>query len=237
MAKYTYQFNKDNCMYKDICGDFGKEECNSVCDRYIITNFLLHHSQIPPKHRKRKILSVPKCDSNACEMLQQVRDNIKHFVQNGENIYIFSNNRHNGKTSWAVSLMLKYFDQIWQTNGFVIRGVFVSVPMFLMKCKNVMSNPDIDFEQFKETLRTADLVIWDDIATTNLSAYDSGVLYAYITERLLQGKSNIYTGTMNRQQMDSALGINLSSCITSNLYPIRFNAEAYKDNDFFTDIK
>lgn len=235
MAKYTYQFDKNNCMYKGICGDFNTESCNSVCDRYIITNFLLHHSQIPPKLRQRKILTVPECDSNAYEMLSRTRMDIQQFIQNGENLYIFSTNRHNGKTSWAVSLMLKYFDQIWQTCGFTIRGVFVSVPMFLMKCKNVMSNPDMDFEYFKETLRNADLVIWDDIATSNLSAYDSGVLYAYISERLLQGKSNIYTGTMNRQQMSTALGMNLSSCITSNLYPVRFNAEAYKDNDFFTD--
>ena len=237
MAKYNYQFNKNNCMYRDICGDFNTDICNSVCQRYIITNFLLFHSQIPLKFQKRKLLIVPECDKDSYSSLQQVRNNIKQFVGDGENLYIFSNNKHNGKTSWATSLMLKYFDQIWQDSGFTVRGVFVSVPMFLMKCKNVMSNPDIEFEQFKETLRTADLVIWDGIATSSISSYDSGVLYAYISERLLQGKSNIYTGEMNRQQMDNALGINLSSCICSNLYPIRFNAEAYKDNDFFADNK
>lgn len=237
MAKYNYQFNRNNCMYKSICGDFNMEDCNPTCERYVITNFLLHHSQIPKNLQVRKQLYTPQVDCKAYGSLLHVRNNIKQFVENGENLYIFSGNRYNGKTSWAVSLMLKYFDQIWQISGFSIRGVFVSVPMFLIKCKNVMSNPDIEFEQFKETLRTADLVIWDDIATSNLSTYDAGVLYAYIAERTLQGKSNIYTGTMNRQQMDNALGMNLSSCICGNLYPIRFDAEAYKNNDFFTDIE
>lgn len=235
MAKYDYSFDRNNCMYKDICGDFNQPGCNSVCERYIITNFLLFHSNLPQRYKQRKILNTPECDVKAFESLQHIRSNIKEFVDNGQNLYIFSANKYNGKTSWATSLMLKYFDQIWQGNGFIIRGVFVSVPMFLMKCKNVMSNPDIEFEQFKETLRTANLVIWDDIATANLSSYDAGVLYAYISERMVQGKSNIYTGTMNRQQMDDTLGIMLSSCICSNLYPIRLNAEAWKENDFFTN--
>lgn len=228
MEKYQYKFDKNNCMYKDICDVYDTEHCNSVCERYILTSFLLHHSHIPIKQRVRKKLQVPECDRKAYNYLQQVRLDIKQFVQDGENLYIYSPNSYNGKTSWAISLMLKYFDQVWQGNGFRIRGVFVSVPMFLMKCKNVMSNPDIYFEQYKETLRTADLVIWDGIACENLSAYDNSVLYAYISERMLNGKSNIFTGTQNEPQMRTALGNNLTSRIWGNSNIVKFNAEDWR---------
>ena len=107
MEKYQYKFDKNACMYKDICEIYDTEDCNSVCERYILTNFLLFHSRIPVKHRVRKKLQVPQCDRQAYEYLQQVRQDIKQFVQDGENLYIYSPNSYNGKTSWAVSLMLK----------------------------------------------------------------------------------------------------------------------------------
>ena len=238
MAKYQYKFNADNCLYKDICTLFGTEDCNSVCERYIMVNFLLHHSQIPVRHRVRKKLVAPQQDVKAYQFLNDIRNNVVDFVDSGNNLYIFSEQKYNGKTSWAISLMLKYFNEVWQGNGFRIRGVFVSVPMFLMKYKNVMSNPDLEFEQFKEIIRTADLVIWDDIATTKLSQYDSGVLYAYISERMVNGKSNIYTGSMGKSDMSVCLGNNLCSCICSNLYPVKFVAPEWRDeNDFFANIK
>jgi len=238
MAKYQYKFDRNNCLYKDICRDFNTENCCSVCERYIVMSFLLHHSQIPVNHRVRKLLHEPPQDQVAFANLYNIRDNIVRFVEGSNNLYIFSHNRHNGKTSWAVGLMLKYFNEIWHKSGFTIRGVYVSVPMFLMKCKNVMSNPDIEFEQFKETLRTADLVIWDDIACTKLSQYDSGVLYAYISERMVNGKSNIYVGNMGKEQMYDCLGSTLASCICTNLYPVKFNAQEWRaQDDFITDIK
>lgn len=238
MAKYQYKFNPHNCLYKDICTLFGTEDCNSVCERYIMVNYLLHHSQIPERHRVRKILQAPQQDVQSYKYLNSIRNNIVDFVEQGRNLYIFSQNKYNGKTSWAVNLMLKYFNEIWQYSGFRTRGVFVSVPMFLMKCKNVMSNPDLEFEQFKETLRNADLVIWDDIATTKLSQYDMGVLYAYISERMVNGKSNIYTGNMGKAQMNNCLGENLCSCICSNLYPVQFVAGEWREkDDIFTNIE
>ena len=97
-----------------------------------------------------------------------------------------------------------------------------------MKCKNAMSVPDVYFEQYKESLRTADIVIWDDIACNNLSNYDNGVLYAYISERALNGKSNIFTGRMNEPQMNDALGNNLTSLIWSNSDIVKFNAQDWR---------
>ena len=228
MQPYTYKFNANNCMYKSICGDINTENCNAVCERFMITDFLLHHSNIPVKQRQRIKFENRDKDIQAYNTLYGIRNNIVEFVNNGENIYIYSDITRNGKTSWAISLMLKYFDRIWQGNGFKIRGVFVSVPIFLLNCKNAISKPDNSFEQFKQTLRDADLVIWDNIATTNLSNYDSNLLYAYISERLINKKSNIFTGYLDEYHSYQCLGEILAPCIWENGDSIQFKAESWK---------
>lgn len=229
MEKYQYKFDRETCMYKDICCSYATDECNSVCDRYIITNFLLFHSKLPPNHRNRKVLHDVPNDMKSIELLRGIRTNIKDFIKSGHNLYIYSDNRYNGKTSWAISLMQKYFDEIWQYNGFIPRGVFISVPMFLMRCKDAMSNPNPDFEQLKNLIRNVDVVIWDDIATCNLSNFEQGFIYAFIQERMLNGKSNIYTGTFNDKEMYNGLGANLAGCICSNLFTVRLRAGRWGD--------
>lgn len=231
-------FNLDKCMYKDICGDINTDNCNNVCQRYIITNFLLERSGIPENRRIRQILQTPRVDEHSYTLLNGFRKDIAQFVRNGNNLYIVSHNRYNGKTSWAISLMLKYFDEVWYGNGFVPRGLFISVPIFLTKLKNTISNPDIRFEQLKELIRSVDLIIWDDIATTQISTYDQSTLYAYISERMLTGKSNIYTGVLNSTELEWALGSNLANTIKSNLYPVRLQSEGWgKEDDFITNIE
>lgn len=233
-----YKFDRENCLYKEICPFYNdKDNCIPQCHDYIVTNYMLENSNIPLSRRKRQILTAPECDIKAYESLGYIRKNIEEFVGKGENLYIFGKNARNGKTSWAINLMLKYFASMAPTRKFLVRGIFVPVPMFLQKCKDNMNNYDVQFEQFRDKLKTADLVIWDDIAKTNLSTYDANVLYTYISERLLNNKSNIYTGNMNSAEMDKWLGYNLSNCIKSNLYPIRLDGEAWGNDDFFANNK
>ena len=115
------------------------------------------------------------------------------FVQQGGNLYIASQMSGNGKTSWAIKLMLKYFDEIWAGNGFNIRALFISVPTFLLKCKD-FKVADPAFDQLKRDLLKVDLVVWDDIASTNISAYDYSQLLMYLDARVLSGQANIFTG-------------------------------------------
>ena len=86
-----------------------------------------------------------------------------------------------------------------------------------MKCKD-FNNKDEQFEQLKKDILTADLVVWDDIASTDLSAYDFSQLLMYLDNRFSAGLSNIYTGNIvSEQDLTRALGAKLTSRIFSSM--------------------
>lgn len=201
-----------DCWYKNVC----TEECSNACIRYLEMKFLMDNSNIPKVKQMPQSLTAPKCDKNAFITLAGIKSDIVEFVECGENLYIASDKTGNGKTSWAIKLMLKYFDEIWAGNGFKPRAVFIHVPTFLLKCKD-FNNKDAAFDEMKNLLPTVDLVVWDDIASTDVSAYDYSQLLMYIDNRLLNGLSNIFTGNYaNRDRLEKRLGTKLASRIWSD---------------------
>lgn len=131
----------------------------------------------------------------------------------GNNLYLYSKNFGNGKTTWAIKLMQSYFNQIWAGNGFTQRGLFIHVPSFLTKFKEVMNKRDETFELLKLQITNVDLVIWDDIASGKLSDYDHTNLLTYIDKRKFDGKSNIFTGNLDNEELSIAVGNRLTSRI------------------------
>lgn len=179
------------CWYKEVClADVS--ECNN-CIKFLEMQYLMEHSNLPKVRQRPQLLTAPECDLDAYTRLSEIKSDIVNFVEQGKNLYIASENTGNGKTSWAIKLLLKYFDEVWAGNGFNVRGVFISAPTFLLKSKD-FKNSDPEFEQLKKNLLKVDLVVWDDIASTNMSAYDYSQLLMYMDARLLNGQSNIFTG-------------------------------------------
>ena len=210
---YNYVFDLNKCWYKDVCKDYTSEKCNKNCIRYMEMHYLMETSNIPKaKQFKNKLKPQPQ-DIHNFKLLSDIKKNILKFVNNGENLYIFSSEFGNGKTTWAIKLMQTYFDNIWMGNGFNTRGLFIHVPSFITKCKDIISNKDNDFTILKQQLLDVDLVIWDDIATCKLSEFDHTNLLTYIDQRKLNGKSNIYTGNLNANELVNAVGNRLKSRI------------------------
>jgi len=219
---YEYIFDKNKCWYTSVCGKYGTPECNASCIRYMEMDFLMQNSGIPRNKQYSVLLTPSKKDVQAFVTLKEIKDDIITFVENGESVYIYSHNFGNGKTTWAIKLMQKYFDKIWAGNGFRCRGIFIHVPTFLTKIKEGISRKDEDFETLKSRLMDVDLVIWDDIAATKLSDYDHANLLTYIDQRKLQELSNIYTGNLPQNELQEALGNRLSSRVWNDSTPIRF---------------
>lgn len=209
---YEYKFDPYNCWYKKACALKDTSDCNSGCIRFMEMDYLTQTSRIPPKRQRVKPLQPEHIDVQAFQMLKEIGDDIVNFVDNGENLYIVSKYTGNGKTSWAIKLMLKYFNEIWAGNGFKTRGLFIHIPTFLTQLKN-FSTKDPEFERFKKLITQADLVIWDDIASTGLSQFDHTQLLTYLDQRILEGKSNIYTGNLLKEDLYKSLGSRLTSRI------------------------
>lgn len=214
--------NDTNCWYKDAC-DYVDEGCEKHCIRYIEMKYLMEHSNLPKVKQQPIDLYPQDCDRKAFTRLREIKDTIVDFVSSGSSLYLCSRTTGNGKTSWAIKLMHKYFDQIWAGNGLRTRALFIHVPTFLMKCKDFKNN-DVEFEELKRMINIVDLVIWDEIDTRDLSNYDYSQLLVSINVRNLNNLANIYTGgVVTRDEMNRVLGAKITSRIwTSGTEIIEF---------------
>lgn len=194
-----------NCWYNKVC----EQEC-AGCIRYSEMKYLMDNSGIPINRQYPEELSAGIDYDSFCQ-LADIKSNIVEYVQSGQGIYIGSKYTGNGKTSWSIKLLTKYFDNIWAGNGFRVAGMFVHVPTLLLQMKNF--NAPLS-ENYKRNLMECDLVVFDDIACGNMSAYDFSNLLMIIDYRIMNGKSNIYTGNQNSKEgLEKSLGDRLASRI------------------------
>lgn len=187
------ELNRSSCWYSGVC-QLEDINCTEHCLRYDEMSYLMTNSDIPRARQTPVSLIPSEEDYDAFCRLKEIKDNIVDFVDKGSNLFISSKHTGNGKTSWAIKIMLKYFDSVWAGNGFRVRGVFVNVPTLLSKLKD-FNNPSL--QEYKNKLLAADLVIWDDIASSGISNYDYNQLLIFIDNRLLEGKANIFTSNVS----------------------------------------
>ena len=201
--------NIDRCWYKRIC----TENCTENCIRYKLMYSLFKQSNLPEALWDYKSLTCEDKDYRAFKELQTKSDAILNFIANGNNLYIYSENCGNGKTTWAIRLMYSYFDKIWHKSCFDCKALFVSVPKFLYNCKRSISQDVKGFEELCNLISEVDLVIWDDIGEMKASDYEHQILFQYIDDRINSKKSNIYTSNKNKEQLEDVLGVRLASRI------------------------
>lgn len=228
--KYHYCFDKEKCWYKNVCSYHTEEDgfndvCNPSCERFMEMDYLTYMSRIPTNKQYPKPLTPEKCDYKSFERLNDIKNDIENFVDDGYNLYLYSERSGNGKTSWAIKLMLSYFDKKWCGNGFTGLGVFVSVPTFLRKVTESVKNYDEEFIELKALLLDIDLVIWDDIGSTKLSDFDHKYLLSFIDDRSLKGLSNIYTGNLSGDRLCGAVGNRLYSRIFNDSVQIELKGQ------------
>ena len=201
--------NIQSCWYKRIC----TEQCSENCIRYKLMYSLFKQSNLPEALWGYKELVCHEKDLQVYKQLQAKSDTILNFIDEGNNLYIYSENCGNGKTTWAIRLMYSYFDKIWHKSCFDCKALFVSVPKFLYNCKRSISQDVKGFEELCNLISEVDLVIWDDIGEMKASDYEHQILFQYIDDRINSKKSNIYTSNKNKEQLEDVLGVRLASRI------------------------
>lgn len=172
-------------------------------------SYLIANCGMPEADKYIKPLVPHKDDVASFLRLKHIKDHIVQFVEDGYNLYISSEKLGNGKTTWALKLLYKYFDEVWCGNGFVPRGYFIYVPEFLNKYSFNYKTSE-EFKDLSKLLKNVDLVIWDDIAYSKLTQLECTVLNTFIDYRLMKGKSNVFTGCL--------LGDNIKENMDERLY-------------------
>lgn len=201
-----------NCWYAEGC-NLIEPNCEKICHRYLQMKYLIDNCGMPNADKYIKPLIPEKEDLPAYTRLKEIKDNILNFVSEGNNLYIVSENFGNGKTTWSLKLLYKYFDEVWCGNDFRVRGYFVYVPEFLNNMSMFEFKGTPEYHQLVNALNNSDLVIWDDIASTPLSKSDHVNLTTFIDSRILKGKSNVFTGNLLSDELKEAVGNRLHNRI------------------------
>lgn len=202
----------DRCWYEDVCGVKG-DSCGPTCVRYAEMLNLFQMSNIPRYRWYPEKLVPGKGDRESFVYLRDVKNDIKDWVQGGNNLYLFSDTFGNGKTSWAVKLMSAYFNQVWRGNCFKTRGIFISVPEFFDRERLRMDNQDEDFKRIRQSLIECDLVIWDDVSSVKMTDYASATFFNFVDARVIAHRANIFTGNLGEERLKDFVGGRLASRI------------------------
>ena len=212
---YLYKFDKEKYWYKNVCPLYDNK-CSSGCIRYMKIHFLANNALLTEKQQYPIKLYIEEIDRENYNKLNEIKKDIKNFVNNGNNLLIFSNITGNGKTQWAIKLMMTYFDKIWPEDDFSVRGLFISIPKLFNGLKESIHERKEYIEHIRQNIFKADIVIWDELATKSLTDFEHNYLLSYINERLEAGKTNIFTSNLNKEQLLESLGDRVYSRVVNS---------------------
>lgn len=208
-------YNND-CIFSRRC--IGN--CSDNCIRYNLIKNQLKLSTLPENLWKWKLLSCSKEDEKAFQKLISIQREIYSFVKSGENLFIYSSICGNGKTSWAINLLINYVEEIWHKCGFDRKTLFVNVPKLLYDCKRNINSHVKNLDELLNDLSKVDLVVWDDIGTGTLSGYEHQIILQAIDDRLNSRKSNIFTSNITTNSIIDTLGDRLYSRVYNASYTV-----------------
>ena len=107
-----------------------KSSCSDVCGGYRVLRALYKLSRMPVKYQYKIDLIPDDKDMESFITLNEYKENILTNVENGDGLYIWSENTGNGKTSWACKIMSYYFRKIAFKSGLENEGLYIYLPTF-----------------------------------------------------------------------------------------------------------
>ena len=174
----------------------------------MLEDVYLKNALIPERYKNNIPLKPSSRDTPVFKELDGIRNNIKEFVDSGNNLLICSNNCGNGKTTWSIKLLKAYINSVKNISfSNNTPALFINVNNFLNEKKLSISDPVMleRVRQIEKNILSAKLVIFDDIADKSLSEYDINMLYYWLDYRTSNLKSCIYTTNQLPEQLKKSL--------------------------------
>ena len=207
----------------------------------VTEKFILENSYLP-KYQWIEDCLKPLDDAAAFKRLSEIRNNLSDFIvgnfndEGYNNLLLCSKNLGNGKTAWAVKLMLTYVElQKGKLNNVEDSKVTVdrydycafcqSVP-FLIETKQF--NNKNNYEMYNRLCKT-NLAVIDDLGAVPMSQYDYTIIYAIFEKRLFAGLPTIITTNFaDRKSAEKELGPRLVDRIWNNSEVIEFKNKGFR---------
>jgi len=211
------------CWLENECKKLHCNDPNGCMIKYKL-DFLFNEAGLSENKRIKQTLvtDADGTDRPEFQKLANIQNDILDFVNNGDNLYIYSIQAGNGKTSWAIRLMQSYFKKIWLKTKLECKALFINVPSFLLALKANINEPNEYYQHIKDNVLDCDLVIWDDIGNKIGTEFEISHLLSIIDTRINMGKANIYTSNIPPEQLGNLLDIRLGSRIANASECIQF---------------
>ncbi len=203
--------NGNECPYRNICEKKTENgDCYKMCGKLNEIDILFHNANIPRAYLQPMILYPAIEDVYTYEILQEIKKNITHFVNEGSIIYLNSKENRNGKTSWGIKILQTYLHHIWSEAGGRNRGLYVDIPVYFSELKAEFDTRERTAKEFAKDIDTVDLVIFDNIDANKLTEWEKSVLMQHIRKRLNNGLAIIYIGRNTGKALENILGVDLA---------------------------
>ena len=220
------------CYAAHYCKQANTDRCHDFCVGYVQLENIYELSNLPKKYRYDITLTNPGDDRAAYITLRDFMEDVVNHVESGDGLFIHSEYKGNGKTSWACKIMNAYLRAVALTNNMRCRGLFVNVPKFLQDIRDNFSNPSEVTQRMIKNILRADLVIWDDIGAENPSDWVRESLYSFISTREAEELSQIYTSNIPLEKLrkDEYLGDRIVSRIQGQCSIVKFSGADRRNN-------
>ena len=215
--------NNDACWVKDRCKKY--PNCGeNFCIKLFKLNELCNMAMLTEEQRKKKKLWLDGngIDKDAFVFLKNIEDNVETFVTSGGGLYIYSYITGNGKTAWSLRILNSYLEKIWYKSDLKCRGLFINVPRFLISLKENIGEYNQYYNDVKNNILTADLVVFDEIGTKVATTFECEHLLSIINYRIDSGKANIYTSNLGPEELRKSVGDRMYSRIINTSTEVMF---------------
>lgn len=229
----------EDCYARSYCTKFRDiHQCNYECVAYHQMNNIFELSGMPKRYRYELPLRPDEIDlpkfralKEWIEVEEKIVDGKRKFyhkvlekVKSGRGLYIWSDTKGNGKTSWACKIMQAYFRAVGVTNDLRTRGLYINVPELLEEMRQNMDNPTPEHREKLRLIKEVDLVIFDDIGTESPTRWVREQLYILINKRYSESLCTIYTSNISLAQLghEEVLGDRIASRINGSCDIIEF---------------
>lgn len=214
---YCYK-NGNDCPYRKTCKQRTSDgECYKMCVDFNEIDLMMHNANIPHKY-VQPIVLYPSCkeDVESFEILSEIKKNIAAMVKQGFNLYIKSNQRQNGKTSWGIKILQNYIHHLIGKPGSKDRALYLDLNEYLRELKLSFDSKDKEFKETEKVMRECDLLVLDGIDEVRLSEYERNYLKMIIKSRLANNLSNIFIGRNTAGNLINAIGNDLKYYVEDN---------------------
>ena len=200
-------------------------------------NTLIKESGLPNRNLQNISLIPETKDVEAFQQLNLIKSNIKEFVNGGYNLLIFSNNPGNGKTTWASKLGLAYIDYIanYATED---PFLYINLPLYFDIRKASIQDKSLvpQVQKTESIIKTAKLIIFDDIGIRDLSEFEKQLLYIWVEHRTSNKQSCIYTSNIHPNNFDNIFGPRVADRIIGYSTIIEIKGQSRRNDTNFLEV-